>query len=283
MIAAVILLATSIVIESFKAENAVTGAKWCLQNSISAYYFTPVRAIFVGSMFLVGLSLIAYKGHSVREDFLLNIAGMLAPVVAIVPTTAVGDCYSIEPDPQPLTADQSLAPWVQTNVDNNMDALFIVGFIGVLVGFIVWRMNLHDPKRRHEVHPHTGAVLLATFVLLAGALLLKVFARDFFLANAHGKSAVLLFVFLWLAILANIQMHRKEEGRPWATPYIVVAAFMVVGIPVSLFFGDHQLFVLEAWEITAFATYWIIQTVENWDDEKVIIRGQAEPGVQLAS
>lgn len=74
MIGAVVLLATSIVIESFHAENAVTGAQWCLQNSISAYYYTPARAIFVGCMFLVGFSLIAYKGHDWSEDFLLNVA-----------------------------------------------------------------------------------------------------------------------------------------------------------------------------------------------------------------
>lgn len=287
MIGAVLLLATSIVIESFDAENAVTGAKWCLQNSISAYYYTPVRAIFVGCMFLVGLSLIAYKGHDVGEDFLLNVAGMLAPVVAVVPTTAVGHCYSINPKPQPLTKDPltgevSLANWVLKIVDNNIDALFFVGFIAVILGFIIWQLNLRNPRRRDEIHPHTRELLVGTFVVLVAALSLKLFRRDFFLANAHGWSANLLFVFLWFAILANVRLHWKEEGRPWVKQYLVVAALMVVGIPVSLLFGAHKIFVLEAWEIMAFATYWILQTVENWDEE-VIVCDEADPGVQLTS
>lgn len=277
MIGAVVLLATSIVLESFKAENSVTGAKWCLQESISAYYFTPARAIFVGCMFLVGLALIAYKGRDVREDFLLNVSGMLAPIVAVVPTTAVGDCYSIEPDPKPLIGKTILRYWVRTNVDNNMDALFIVGFIAVIVGFIIWRMNLRDRKRREEVHAYTRELLLGTIVILAAVLMLKLIFRDFFFAHAHGKSAILLFVFLWLAILANIRMHKNEAGGAWVALYRAVLWFMVAGIPVSFIFGRHQVFALEAWEITAFATYWTLQTIENWDEEKVVVHDRAEP------
>lgn len=282
MIGAVVLLGTSIVVESFDATNADTGAQWCLQESISAYYFTPVRAIFVGCMFLVGLALIAYKEREVWEDFLLNVAGMLAPVVAIVPTTAVGMCYSIEPDPQPLAADGSLANWVRLNVDNNMDSLFIVGSAAVVVGFIIWRLNLRDPLRRAEVHPYTRELLLGTLVILAAVLMLKMFFRDVFLAHAHGTSAILLFVFLWLAIGANVRVHKKE-GQGWVFPYRAVLLVMILGIPVSLVFGGHRILVLEAWEITAFAVYWILQTVENWDEEKVVIRERTDPRVQLVA
>ena len=281
MIGAVVLLGTSIGVESFNAENAATGAQWCLQKSISAYYFTPVRAIFVGCMFLVGLALIAYKGREVWEDFFLNVAGMLAPIVAVVPTTAVGTCYSTKPESRPL-AGGTLASWVRANVDNNMDALFIVGVIAILLGFIIWRVNLRDPKRRDEIHPHTMGLLLGTLVVLVAVLLLKVFVRDFFFAHAHLGSAVLLFVFLGLAILANIRVHNREGERAWVPLYRSVLGYMVLGVPVSLIFGAHQVFVLEAWEILAFATYWILQTVENWDDERVVIHDPAEPGVQLA-
>jgi hypothetical protein len=83
MIGAVVLLAASIAIERSKVD--------CWQTWISAYYYTPVRAIFVGSMIAVGLSLIVYKGRA-WEDACLNFAGMLAPVVAVVPTTDVGRC-----------------------------------------------------------------------------------------------------------------------------------------------------------------------------------------------
>lgn len=280
MIGAVVLLGTSIGVESFKASNAATGAQWCLQRSISAYYFTPVRAVFVGCMFLVGLALIAYKGRELWEDFFLNVAGMLAPVVAVVPTTAVGACYSVEPESQPL-AGGTLASWVRANVDNNMNALFIVGVIAVLVGSIIWRKNLRDPKRRDEIHPHAMEILLGTLLILVAVMLVKKFVPDLFFAHAHLASAVLLFVFLGLAILANIRVHTKEGEHVWVRLYRGVLAYMVFGIPVSLIFGAHQVFVLEAWEIAAFATYWILQTKENWDEETVVIHSPAEPGVQL--
>src|SRR6266705_2138388 len=101
MIGAVVLLAVSIAIERSKVS--------CWQTSISAYYYTPVRAIFVGTMIAVGLVLIVYKGRRPGEDVCLNFAGMLAPVVAVAPTTDVGKCWSIAPSPLPIRADGSLA------------------------------------------------------------------------------------------------------------------------------------------------------------------------------
>jgi hypothetical protein len=279
MIGAVVLLGVSILLESSRAHNAVTNAEWCLQDSISAYYFTPVRAIFVASLFIVGFALIAYKGHNVWEDFLLNIAGMFAPIVAIVPTTTVGDCWSIEPSPPPVTGG-SLANWVVTNIDNNIDALLIIGSLAVLVAFVIWLVTKQDPDRLDEIQPGTGWLLSATALGLLAAWLLKFYGRDFFLANAHGKAAILFFVFLWLAIITSIVQHWSAPSRPYGAWYIVIAVAMVVGIPVSLLFGDHQILVLEAWEIIAFATYWIVQTVENWD-EKVITPKDDDLHVEL--
>jgi hypothetical protein len=43
----------------------------------------------------------------------------------------------------------------------------------------------------------------------------------------------------------------------------------VILIPTTRVFDDHTVFALEAYEIAFFAFYWIVQTVENWN-EKVI-------------
>ena len=77
LIGAAVMLAAAVVIERWHVD--------CWQGSISAYYYTPVRAVFVGALVAVGLSLIVIKGEG-HEDVYLNIAGMLAPVVAFVPT-----------------------------------------------------------------------------------------------------------------------------------------------------------------------------------------------------
>ena len=62
IIGAVVLLVISILIEHFKVTNGV--GNHCWQTSISAYYYTPVRGILVGSLFVIGFALIVYKGRT---------------------------------------------------------------------------------------------------------------------------------------------------------------------------------------------------------------------------
>ncbi|MGH3366230.1 MAG: hypothetical protein ACRDOY_03415 [Nocardioidaceae bacterium] len=64
----------------------VFGPRGDILDSISAYYYTPVRGVFVGALLAVGLGLVAIKGREGPEDLMLNLAGMLAPLVALVPT-----------------------------------------------------------------------------------------------------------------------------------------------------------------------------------------------------
>lgn len=58
-----------------------------LQGSISAYYHTPLRDVFVGSLFAIGAFLYLYKGFSTTEDFILDAAGICAVGVALLPTS----------------------------------------------------------------------------------------------------------------------------------------------------------------------------------------------------
>ncbi|WP_255583711.1 hypothetical protein [Dietzia sp. ANT_WB102] len=55
-------------------------------NSISAFYYTPARGLFVGTLVAIGVALVAYRGYTRGENRLLNAAGMLAMVVALFPT-----------------------------------------------------------------------------------------------------------------------------------------------------------------------------------------------------
>lgn len=67
------------------------------QHSISHYYYTNLREIFTGTLCVVGLFLIRYKGHDnvsfwKNDRQLTNIAGIMALGVAFFPTTP--DCPS---------------------------------------------------------------------------------------------------------------------------------------------------------------------------------------------
>lgn len=57
-----------------------------MADSISAYYYTPARGVFVGVVASIGVALLAYRGYTRGENLLLNAAGVLAIVVALVPT-----------------------------------------------------------------------------------------------------------------------------------------------------------------------------------------------------
>ena len=261
MIGAVVLLAASILIERSKVD--------CWQTSISAYYYTPVRAIFVGTLIAVGLALIVYKGRTDWEDVSLNFAGMFAPVVAVAPTTDVGNCWSIPPSPLPVNEDGSLSDWVVTNIDNNFYALLIAGGVGLVaaagVAMFVGR-SVRAPLVMGERGTRVSLAVTA-LVLLIGWWLIQNW--DGFTTHAHGYAAVLMFVFLVAAIVAKVVEYWTDRDRPWFWVYAAVAALMILGgilIPTTRIFGDHTVFALEAYEITFFAVYWIVQTAENWNE-----------------
>jgi hypothetical protein len=70
-----------------------------LQPSMSAYFWAagaadqcatfPMRTIFVGFLFAIGVGLYAYKGFTPLENVLLNIAGVCATAVAVFPERIV--------------------------------------------------------------------------------------------------------------------------------------------------------------------------------------------------
>ncbi len=62
-----------------------------LRSSMSAYYYSPTMGdTFVGTLVTVGVILYLYKGFSVSEDWGLNLAGVFAVEVALVPTDPPG-------------------------------------------------------------------------------------------------------------------------------------------------------------------------------------------------
>jgi hypothetical protein len=269
MVGAVVLLAASIAIERSKVN--------CWQTSISAYYYTPVRAIFVGSLLAVALALIAYKGKGAWEDLILNLAGMLAPVVAVAPTTDVGRCWSLPPIPLPVKDDGSLAEWVVANIDNNIYGLLIAGLLGLAISAIIAMINRVSNRSNQSVMAPIKVewttligLGLTALVLASGWWLIRNW--DDFDTEAHGYAAVGMFVCFIGAIVANVlenwRKRRKERRhKVWSWVYMVVAGLMVLGAVIiwrTRFFGDHTVFALEAYEIGWFALYWSAQTAENW-------------------
>jgi len=57
-------------------------------SSISASYYTEARDVFVGSLFIVGALLLAYKGHDRRQIWVSNLGAVAAVCTALSPTSS---------------------------------------------------------------------------------------------------------------------------------------------------------------------------------------------------
>lgn len=86
------------------AGRLLHGISW--QDSISAYYHTPYQAlsrfgafatrdIFVGGLLAIGACLYLYKGFSDKENRALNLAGVCAVFVAMLPPTVPGGTATV--------------------------------------------------------------------------------------------------------------------------------------------------------------------------------------------
>jgi hypothetical protein len=57
------------------------GIPWA--DSISAYYYTSMRDVFVGTMFAVGVFLFCYRGRNRQDNIVTNLAGIAAAAIGL--------------------------------------------------------------------------------------------------------------------------------------------------------------------------------------------------------
>lgn len=66
-----------------------------LKDSLSRYYFTNTRDVFVGVLISYSVFLISYKGYNRKDDVICNIAGALALGIAIFPAIRPDDTLTM--------------------------------------------------------------------------------------------------------------------------------------------------------------------------------------------
>ena len=84
---AVVAFFLPIVIRAWESGMDWDRSSTALPRSISGYYHTGSRNYLVGSLIVIGSCLFLYKGFSKWENYLLNVAGIAAALVAFFPTT----------------------------------------------------------------------------------------------------------------------------------------------------------------------------------------------------
>ena len=192
MVGLVVLLAASVLIELQQ-----TGFG-CWRTSISSYYWTPVRGVFVGALVAIGTCLIVLKGNTPVEDVLLNVAGALAPIVAFVPILDPKECQST---PWAASADG------RANIFNNVGAFLLAGLVAVAVAWWVARREGRGRLSRADL-----IGLLVTIALVLAGIALFLWAREFFDRWAHYLAAIPLFLVLVAVMVVNAVSYARTEA-----------------------------------------------------------------------
>ncbi|HYN66738.1 MAG TPA: hypothetical protein VES93_07595 [Ornithinibacter sp.] len=255
--ALVLLLYSSVVLEWWAAGR-------CLQTSISAYYYTPVHAVFIGVLVTMGVCLVALKGNTDGEDVLMNLAGMLAPGVAFIPTVGARECSSA-----PL-----LTPDIPAAVANNMPALFVTG---ATVGAVALWIARREGRGTGLSTADRLGLALSLGVLGAGVVWFFV-DRDSFIAHGHDAAAIPMFLAIIGVVWLNardVQQAVTQEALPttrsrYVAMYRAVAIAMLVALAATVVINlatasTTVVFWVEVVLITLFAVFWAIQTRELWN------------------
>ncbi|WP_392542136.1 hypothetical protein [Oryzobacter telluris] len=248
---------------SVALEFSATGYD-CLQTSISAYWHTPARAVFVGVLVTMGVCLVALKGNTPGEDVALNFAGMLAPGVAFIPTSDPGSCSSV-----PIQVSD-----VAPAVSNNMRALFVLGAVALAIG--IWsarRAGGANGIRRGDL----VGILVAGAVMGGGAAWFFV-ARDSFVAHGHDVAAIPMFLAIVVAVWLNgrdvdravAQGSMPSTAARYVPVYRAIATAMLVTLGITVAAAllspwEHLVLWVEVVLILLFAAFWLVQTKELWD------------------
>jgi hypothetical protein len=264
----------------------------CVQRSVSAYYYTPTRAVFVGSLVALGVSMIVLWGKSWVEDGFLNLAGMLAPVVAFVPTSDANFCGVTNASQQAANGDPAqLINSAHQAIDNNVKTYGVIIAVAlialVLAGATSTRWadlvrNQPGPWYRDPTFCLPFGLAVALWV--TGGFIF-IWHRPTFYEHAHGWSATTMFAFIIIVVAASAWAKREDWRKAgsthdatwrWMLQYAGLAVLMVVAAVVIVvagkiaatgsWFGEHWVLVVEATLIGLFAVFWVQQTIDRRDE-----------------
>jgi hypothetical protein len=252
-------------------------------ESVSGYYYTPAQAVFVGALIGLGVSMIALQGMNDAENAFLNLGGIFAIVVAIVPTgrgpdfqAAVRACKKSGGPLLTQRASNLDCPTVQAlekaaraNVENNMAALLIIGGLTLVLAGVIW---FKGPRGRGWALAEFSVAAL----LWLGALIALVISVDWIAGNAHYIAAGGLALCILLVAGANAYRRRQDQtgngaaskagGRAYLSNlYSLIAGAMLIvaGILIVLWQASMiSLFWVEMSVAFLFILFWTAQTIE---------------------
>lgn len=236
-------------------------------ESISQYFYTPARSTFIGALVAAAVALLALSGHR-AERALLDAAGLLAPLIAVVGT----------PVRNPLLCGEGITCVPVTAIGDIENGVLTYLVIGTAGWFTVVILVL---ARRVQLKVAGISLLVATGVLAVVAGL-WFGNRELFLASVHFGAAALFF--LAIGTIAVLHLRGRDDSPEPARWMKAVYGFVAVGMVVVVVLAvwaivaeridpDEPGFVVPAvfgCEVAAlllFLVFWVVQSIQRWNDE----------------
>lgn len=166
-----------------------------MMDSISAFYYTPARSLFVGTLVAIGVALVAYRGYTRGENLLLNAAGGLAIVAALFPT--VDPAMTAQTPASVIHAVAAVAFFV-------LAALSIFFYGEETVG------ALPNPKQRRRYHRTYRLLTILVLVLPLGALVVSWVVDSGAALFAVEAAALFAFAAFWLVKTHELARSHRQ-------------------------------------------------------------------------
>lgn len=257
----------------------------CVQRSLSAYFYTPVRPVFVGALLLLGFAMIVMWGRTPLEDAVLNVAGLLLAVVGLVPTLDANYCSlpasvrsgESEGAVAKIAEDDLIRANAETVARSFTALLFTLVVVLVVVAVLTlraWAAGRVPSRGERVAYSVTWVVAAVTVAVLWWLYLDADDPQSAFNQDVHAWSANVAVGLVIVAVFLAAQENRADPSRRrwvhlygWLGVAMVVAAVVVKGgDAVGLFSGwldSHATFVVEAILIAFIAVFWVFQTIER--------------------
>jgi hypothetical protein len=266
LVALVLILLASVVVEVVRSGE--------VQPSISHYFYTPARNIFVGCLVGVSVALLALSGRDL-ETALLDVAAIFAPLIALIPTGFDDAPAPSSPDAiqRQCPADADCLPAAYLPEVHNGVIVYAIAVILVVVASLVVRA-----KQRQRLRGTVTTSVLALGV--AAALLVLAFVpgvsdgfpfNDALPISIHFAVTIAFFLaFAAVPLVHALPGHPASDSpvHPWQRVVYVAAPTLIVidlGLllalmtqwPLIVFWGELAALLL-------FALFWLTQTIQRW-------------------
>lgn len=209
------------------------GEEQQLRTSISAYYYSAMRDVFVGALVAIGLLLITYCGNYRWENVLSTVSGIGAIGVALLPTQR--QCNSLA---DPIWFAETCEQYVIDKINVAQPDYFL------------WFSTEQYPVKSE------GLLTISNLHYLSAAAFLL------------GVAALAYWAFAWTSD-TNVRDADKKSARNWfyrRCAVVIVACVALIGIDGLLTWLEildlkayEPVFWLEAIALWAFAAAWLVK------------------------